>query len=232
LLGNGNGQDAWLRLVAILLLGVIAYVFKDRIKELSKEYFNQRLKQYLPDFDILMFYKYFQENGVEKQNFIGSCKEFFRYLQKDALPPEIAYIRDIGNRSELDPSRDEVIMHYSKRLVLHIDEQRVPNIQFIRDIARFDFTEFLNKLDDPDKEMSYFDQSKGIVRMEAPKVYHINLVLRYSCNYKKNKTTSEYHVEYERVRIILNKRGILRVEPVLNRGELNDSGQPGLEAIS
>ncbi len=218
-------QGAWVKLATLLFLGAIAYVFKDRIKELSKEYFNQRLKQYLPDFDILMFYKYFQEDGSEQQKFVGSCKEFFRYLQKKSLPPEISYIRDLGNSSELDPARDEVIMHYSKKITLVV-QKTLSNIQFIRDMVRFDFTEFLNKLDDPNKVMSYFDPNSptGIVTVEAPKVYHINVILRYSCSYQKDKKNSEFHIEYERLRIILNKKGILRIEPVLPRGALNYSG--------
>lgn len=223
-IGPTTGQEAWIRLLAIIILGMIAYIFKDRIKELTKEYFNQRLKQYLPDFDILMFYNYFNTSGEQQETFVGSCKEYFRYLLKNFLPPEIAYVRDIGNRSELDPIRDELIIHYSKKITLEVGQKNTSKLQFIRDIARFDFTQFLNKLDDPNKILSYFDRRKGIVTIEAPRVYHINLVIRYACSYQKDKTSSEYHLEYERVRIILNKQGIIRVEPVLARGDLNYLG--------
>jgi hypothetical protein len=225
MVGNPTGNDAWVRLVAILFLGVIAYVFKDRIKELTKEYVNLKLKRYLPDFDILMFYKYFDKNNEEKKQFMGSCKEFFRYLDKQDVVPEIAYIRDISNRSELDPARDEVILHYSKKInfPIHSSGQNGINIEFIRDMARFDISEFLNKLDNPKKTLSYFDSLKGSVLIEAPKVYHINIVFRYASYYQKNKVTHAANFEFERVRLVLNKKGIVRIEEVLPRGVLSYS---------
>ena len=225
MIGNVDPRDVWTRLAAVLLIGVIAYVFKDRIKEISKEYFNQKLKQYLPDFDIKMFYSYFNGDNEQTNYFVGSCKEFFRYLPKTAIPPEIAYLRDIGNRSDLDPVRDENIIHYSKKLDFVIGEQQsgLGQAHIIRDIARFDISDFLAKLDNPKKSISYYDQAKGIVVMEAPKVYHINVVLRYACNYRRDDGSAEENVEFERIRLILNKKGISRIEEVLRRGAIKYS---------
>lgn len=228
LANSQSDHDVWLRFALVLLIGVTAYIFKDRIKELSKEYFNQKLKPYIPDFDILMFYHYFTKDNENKKDFLGSCKEFFRYLQRSMVAPEIVYIRDIGNRSDLDPMRDEIIINYSKKVCfpVRVDEESgdaLSKIQFIRDIIRFDISKFLAKLENPKKATSYFDTEKGIVVTDAPRVYHINVIFRYACQYQSNKKTDSLHVEFERIRLVLNKKGIVRIEEVLPRGCLGYS---------
>ena len=54
--------------------------------------------------------------------------------------------------------------------------------------------------------------------MQAPKVYHINAVLRYETRFGAGSQTR--YVDYERVRLIINKNGIVRLERVLERGRL------------
>ena len=71
------------------------------------------------------------------------------------------------------------------------------------------------KLSDPDKVLRYFDNTKGIVSIEAPKVYHINLIIKYTTTHEQKSV-----VELERSRIILNKKGILRIDKVIERGQI------------
>ncbi|MEK7433149.1 MAG: hypothetical protein AABZ74_08465, partial [Cyanobacteriota bacterium] len=64
------------------------------------------------------------------------------------------------------------------------------------------------------------DPKKGVIIREAPKVYHINAVIKYKIEHEKNDGTKSYNIEFERIRIIFNKRGIVRIENVLSRGEI------------
>ena len=56
--------------------------------------------------------------------------------------------------------------------------------------------------------------------MKAPKVYHLNLILRYAVWQKNETEWGPKKVEFERMRIVLNKEGIVRIESPLPRGEL------------
>ncbi|MBT9549122.1 MAG: hypothetical protein IV090_27255 [Candidatus Sericytochromatia bacterium] len=214
-------SDFALRFFLIVIVGVVAYIFKDRIKELTREYFYSRLKQYLPDYEFSVFYHSVMpgQSGEEK---VGFAKQYMRYLKKEALPAEIAYIREWGHPNKLEPERAEEVIHYSKQINFETDllRKKFAHIRYIRDISRFSIDEFLLRIDEPNKKLRYFDQNKGISTMKAPKVYHLNVISRYA--------VSEYHegrwqpakIEFEHVRLVLNKKGIVRVEPVLGRGEL------------
>lgn len=214
------GQTANFQLMTIIAIGVIAYVFKDRIKDWSKNYFNEQLKHRLPDFDRHMYYTRYDANGEKQQHFLGKSTEYMRYLKKKAVSPDVLYVREMGHDSEIEPQRNEMIIHYCKSLKLQRD--KLEGVYSIKDVVRFNFGKFLSKLDNPSKSLSYFDRSKGIVSIEAPKVYHINVVFRYVVCEKKNKELKyRRNIELERIRIILNKKGILRIEEVIPRGEMN-----------
>ncbi|WP_372368997.1 hypothetical protein [Candidatus Uabimicrobium sp. HlEnr_7] len=214
------GQMANFQLITIIIIGVIAYVFKDRIKDWSKNYFNEQLKHRLPDFDRHMFYTRYDKNGEKQQYFLGTSTEYMRYLKKKAVSPDVLYVREMGHDSEIEPQRNEMIIHYCKNLKLQ--RKNLEDVPSIKDVVRFNFSKFLSKLDNPSKSLSYFDRNKGIVSIEAPKVYHINVVFRYAvCEKKAKQVKFKRNIELERIRIVLNKKGILRVEEVIPRGEMN-----------
>lgn len=217
-----NTGDTGIRLLLVFFIGVSAYVFKDRIKELSKEYFNQKLKQYIPDFEKKVFYDYFDKEGQIQKKIIAISQEYMRYLNRENIPEEIEYIRELGTQKDIESDKNEVIINYSKKISFDSEgiKDSVNKINFIRDISRFDISEFLDKLDDPDKTLRYFDNKKGIVVMKAPKVYHINVVIKYKIEHEKLNGTKVSDIEFERIRIVLNKKGIVRIDKILARGEL------------
>ena len=218
-------EDLGLRLVTVTVLGIIAYVFKDRIKDVTKDYFNNRLKSWMPDFDVQMFYPHFDSAGRSEKVYLGTSQELVRYLQRASIPPDIDYLREIGHRTELEPERLETVLHYNKRMrfeVQHAVREHFGEAQVrrIHDVLRFDISHFLAKLADPHKKLSFYDLEQGIVTTEAPRVYHLNLVFRYTVSHYFEGRVHSRVTDYERLRVILNKQGIVRVETVVPRGEL------------
>jgi hypothetical protein len=168
-----------------------------------------------------MHYTHFGQDGFAHKLLLGSSQEYVRYLQRSSLPPDIDYLREIGHRTELEPERLETALHYHKSIRFlvkekvrdHLGQARVKRVH---DVLRFDVSHFLAKLADPKKKLSFFHSDEGIVTIEAPKVYHLNLVFRYRVT---EQGKAQQH-EYERLRVVLNKQGIVRVETVIPRGEL------------
>lgn len=225
---EGQG-DQTLRLMLIIVLGVVAYVFKDRIKELSREYINEKFKHRIPDTETLMHYPHVDETGALSQVFVGRSREYLRYLAKDGLPPEIAFVRDVGHRPEVEPERMEQIIYYSRHIHLQGETIRgqLPDVRQVHDVMRFDVSEFLTKLSNPDRTLSYFEPGRGVVTVEAPKVYHLNVVFRYAVLAGDSEERQvPRRVEFERIRLVLNKQGILRIEEVVPRGEMGYSEEP------
>jgi hypothetical protein len=218
-------EDIGVRLITVMVLGVVAYVFKDRIKDVTKDYFNSRLKSWMPDFDVQMFYTHYDAAGKNEKVYLGSSQELVRYLQRATIPPDIDYLREIGHRTELEPERLETVLHYNKRMRFevqqavkeHYGEARVKRVH---DVLRFDISHFLAKLADPQKKLSFFSLDQGIVTTDAPRVYHLNLVFRYRVSSWFQGRVHKRVTDYERLRVILNKKGIVRVESVVARGEL------------
>lgn len=229
-----NKEDWGFRIIAITMLGIIAYVFKDRIKDLTKEYFNSRLKAWLPDYDVQMFYTHFDAEGKSVNAYLGSSQETVRYLQRSSLPPDIDYLRQLGHRAELEPERFETVLHYNKRMRFELEQSLRDHfgqaeIRRIHDVLRFDVSQFLAKMADPRQKLSYYNSEKGILTTDAPRVYHLNLVFRYSVSHTQEGKTVCHASDYERLRLVLNKKGIVRVETVVARGELGQ--EVGLELL-
>lgn len=220
---NGN-EEFGVRLLAILGLGVLAYVFKDRIKDLIKDYFNSRLKTWLPDFDVQILYTHYQPDGLNSKVKLGSSQEYMRYLESLAVPPDITFLRDTTHITELEPEEQENVIHYHKSMSFELQELKEhlagAPVRKMHDVLRLDISHFLAKLADPQKQLSYYAPGQGIVTVDAPKVYHLNLIFRYRVTDSGEQTQSSAVVDYERLRIVLNKQGIVRVDTVFPRGEL------------
>lgn len=218
-----RSDDHW-RVALVVFLGVVAYVFKDRIKDVTKEYFYNRLKVWLPDFDVKLYFRHFAADGRPAEVCLGSSQECTRYLTRSSLPEEILYLRDLGHQAEFEPERNETYIHYNKRISvtplgqLH-EHLAQATVRRIRDVLRFDVARFLTKLDNPEKKLNYFD-GHGVASVEAPKVYHLNLIFRYTITRYRGETPVLRELEVERLRVVLNKTGIVRIEQVISRGEL------------
>lgn len=215
-------SDFALRFFLLMVLGVVAYAFKDRIKDLSKEYFYERLKQKLPDFEFEMSYQFYDHQKQASQDLrIGKTRQYMRFLQKESLPPEIHYIRELGHHLELDPDRSEHVIHFSQQL--QIDSSIIAHheqIHTLRNILRLSIAPLLEKLDNPNKNLRYYDPDQGIAMIKAPKVYHLNVIFRYAWSGLDAELQPNMQVEFERIRLIIDKQGIQRIESVLPRGTL------------
>ncbi|MEM1008403.1 MAG: hypothetical protein AAGJ35_05305, partial [Myxococcota bacterium] len=185
--------EANFRLFFIFVLGVLAYVMKDRIKDLSKEYFHERFKRFLPDYSTKIRYQFLNEDGSQEKRELGDCEQVVRYTTASAIPPEILYIRNEGKRFDVSPQSQETILHYTKQT--HFKKQDLETsfgqIRFIKDIVRLDLSHFVRKLSDPNKYLRYYDRQRGVQHQEVPKVYHLNIIFCYKTveHYPKQSRT-------------------------------------------
>lgn len=217
-------DDSGWRLLFLVCLGVVVYVFKDRIKDLTKEHFNARLKNYLPDYDVELSYRHFDSQGKAVESVLGHSKEFCRYMSRSSVGSDVLFLRDLGHQADLEPERFENVIYYNKRLEVPMKEHLREHfgdatVRRIHDVLRYDISAFLAKMDNPRKNLTYFNPDKGISTIEAPKIYHVNLVFRYTVSEWNQQKRLSSVVEVERVRVIINKKGIVRIQTVIPRGE-------------
>jgi hypothetical protein len=191
-------EDLTVSLLAVL---VIIYVFKDRMKEISKNIIVGTLRKFIYDYktDLL----------TNMDNKIGFCRETFSFIKENDLPDLVKKIRNKDYIGELDNGYAPENIIFSKKYI-KIYSSRCKrllsdfNVDGINDIIRFNVRHFLNKMDNPLKAL-YVPDGDDYAKVRAECVYHLNLVLRYGMN--GNYT-------YHKFRIILNRSGIRRIEAI------------------
>ncbi len=147
-----QGDGSAVRFSFLIALAVLAYIFKDRIKELSRDYFNSRLRERLPDQRFRLLHQSVAEDGTPLQAELGMATEYFR---------------------------------------------------FVKDVPA---------------DVEFYDRNRHARTVLAPKVYHINAVFRYETLF--GPEGSLVKVDYERVRLVIDKNGIVRLETLVESGRL------------
>lgn len=175
---------------------VISYMFKDRLKEAYRHYFDKKIALKSYDYKERIY-------DTEKKSLFAFVKERMRYINKESLNDKVVETRLKGVPNRLSTwYLGEDIIKYEKNISLYnknIQSYYNNTIRGINNIMRFDITKFLNKMDDPKVPLYRVDGDN----LYGSKVYHVNLVVEF----KSEKDTS-----YHKARIILDKKGIKRIE--------------------
>ena len=181
---------------------VVSYIFKDRLKELLRFYISRKMTQFIFDYKT----KIYNVAGLV----VGICRESFEFVRRQKLAPEIRKIRDRDHITEIENGWvGEQVFLYRKRIHLRPDWKgsifSEYDIDGINDIMRFNIQDFLRKMDDPNKEL-FVMNDEGYHRIKGSRVYHLNLIV---------KLTGDRNQSYTRYRVILNRKGIKRIEKVV-----------------
>jgi hypothetical protein len=198
----------------IVFIGVMLYVFKDRLKEMSKEYVNKKFSTKLPDYESSLHYEYLNKNEKVKVE-LGVMKEYIRHLRDEEVDNEIQFFRQHLLRLEQAVPIRERVIHYKKRIQIlpeSFTQLRLKRIS-LKDIFRLNISEFLSVFDDPTKDMSLFDLGEGASVIKTPKTYYFDMILQMIAT----NEFGEHETTYQASRLVLDKKGILRQENLLAR---------------
>jgi len=181
---------------------VISYMFKDRIKEIFKQYFLSTTRKYLHDQNHSFFYN--------PEQIIGSCSESVDFCSAESVPERVLELRNCDHITEIENGWcGQSIIHYQRHIQIFSSTLQKTLKDFpvktVNDILRFNISKFLENMDNPQK-MLYCVSGDDLVKVASERVYHINLIMRFLFEDHKER--------FKRFRIILNRKGILRVEEV------------------
>lgn len=183
------------------LLIVVSYIFKDRIKEMLRNFFITALPRLVADEKHILL----DPKGLRRA---GAVKFRVRFCRPDQMSATVTRLRNL----KVNPFRDlllpENILHLQidmdlvcRQLARHI------RLEALSHILRLTMNSWLTHMDDPHSPIEYM-QNGARRQMQADRVYHVNLILRLSSG---KKTQPSRYFQY---RIILNRDGILRIEPL------------------
>ena len=181
---------------------VISYMFKDRIKELTRVYFSGRYRKKHFDHKTDIF--------TNKKHAIGQFKESFSYISEKNIPERVMKRRNRSHLTEIENDWvGENVILYRKRIKLYPKKlKNVFNnysINGINGITRLNLIHFTEKMDNPEMPM-YFTEGSSYKKIYGSKVYHINMIINLRTKDK---------IFFRRYRIVLNRSGIKRIQKIM-----------------
>lgn len=176
---------------------VISYMFKDRIKDLIRNYFAHGLGSRFYDYLITI------RVGLRK---IGKVKEGFDFVSPQDVSRHVNEKRARKNPLVVNRGVDEQVIQYRKRVHLRrkaVDQLSAYPINGINNIVRFNLAGFMRKMDNPTVPL-YVNQGDAACHYtDGDKSYYLNFVIQ--CKYEDKS-------EYKRYRVCLRRDGIQSIE--------------------
>ena len=174
---------------------VISYMFKDRIKEAYRGYFDKKMA--------IKTYDYREKiTSADKKVLFAAIKERMRFVQRKNLPDAVRKLRLLKVPRRLSTYLEEDIIQFEKKVTLYnrnIQNKYKHSIDGIHNIMRFDISQYLKRMDTSKVPLYRVNEHK----LFGKRIYHINIVI-------ENRT--EHGSELYRARIVVSKRGIKRIE--------------------
>lgn len=185
------------------LLIILAYVFKDRIKEGLRAFFSRIVPRLFSD---QVFFFHAPRTGRK----INKTKVVIRMKNASKLPSFIQRVREEGGNPFIDMLPEEDVVHYSRYVKIYKHDKKrgvEPWINSIAVVIRLRIDDWLKEMDDSE-DFRYIptDEHEIEVQQES-KVYHLHVIIVESG--AKHKIEDLHHVK-----IIMNKKGILRLEHI------------------
>ena len=191
------GKSTW----PFFIVLVIAYILRDRIKKQIELLFIRKASSF--------FYDYKIKIKDPENNLIGKIKENFTFVPFKKLGYKVKMNRYQSEFLNTDYDlQNEQIVQYKKKIVIYpkkfgkeISDNRLNSIV---DITRINLHRIINQMDDPKKQYSILKKG-NIINRVGNKVYYIYVV---------QELYSENGIEFKRYRVIMNRKGIKRIEKV------------------
>lgn len=184
---------------------IMAYIMKDRIKEIGKGYFNGGLFRKLPDSSNKIVYP--KDNSGQDDVIVGNFSETVRYHKADQLNDEL---NEICKLAGIDEDESKSVVCYEQRLSIKEKPIRAlkRKIRAVYGFYRFNVGNLLGPLDNPFETGLVPTQGLSSVKRQFPKVYHLDLLIRIGSS--DPNSTPSFHA----FQLTLDKNGISRVERI------------------
>ncbi len=187
------------------LIVIIGYVFKDRIKEWLRLFFNAVLPRMMAD-EISSFL------SPKTNKRICTSRIKLKFEDVETIPLMVKDIRKDKNNPFRDMMPKENVIHYVRNLTMHpLTKQGLARDKFPREnnftlVTRIRLDDFLKEMDDPNDVVFRMDPNADeLDQLSSERVYHLHLVIR---EYAKKEDLDSY----SHYTVVLNKSGIVRIE--------------------
>lgn len=191
-------------LMTWVLVGVVAYAVKDRIKALLQDKLSSVVERHFPDRRWLV-------RDRERGAVLGEMNEQSGFVSVKDLPAPVLAARHLTRLHPLEEqARPETVLFHKKKVEIQTGHVREADPRFtaLTEIFRLDVSRWLAHTDDPKRDMVFADPEAGkIGTAKAPRVYNLAVVFRLR---REDDETAAWH----RLRVVVSRKGIRRVEAI------------------
>jgi hypothetical protein len=179
---------------------VVAYMLKDRIKEIMRGVFVRYLPRFVSDISANLIDK---ASGKR----VGFTRTLVQFPEHREIPESVVNVRDHAKNPFRAILPQENIIHFQKKTVLRSQDllKNHRRLDAVTGIVRFKLDSWLTEMDDP-RSPILFTKQGDLKRLHGRRVYHAHIILRMSRKGDPS-ATAFYHNT-----LILDREGIVRVE--------------------
>ncbi len=192
-----------------VMLTILIYILKDRLKEWMKILSYRHFSRWFPDYTTDIF-------SSDRKKKLGTLRESFSFIDEPQLSEELRKLRKAEFHSVLETvQRPENVLFYKRDVVLNTHKE-TPTSRFkgLNVIFRYNIQAFLKNASEPFEEHLTIDpETQNLIALYLPKVYHLNLIIRTTIA-EPGKTPE---ITLKKLRIIIDKNGIKRIEHISKR---------------
>lgn len=183
-----------------VLLVVLAYIFKDRIKEILREIFGSFLPRLTPDQLTIL-----TDPAVGKK--VGLSRGSVRFGSAGKVPDNIHQVRYRQPNPFRSILPEQTVIHYSRTIRLNSRKLKASHsrLRSVTDIVRLRIDDWLREMDDPNDVFYRLEKDKKI-KIKGNRVYKVHLVVSLKERRRKGFRKLFHYL------IVINKAGILRIE--------------------
>jgi len=181
------------------LVAVVAYIFKDRIKETLRSGLKTMMPSLIPDQMVVL-----RDSSVQRRS--GHTKSFVKFTSAGSIPEQILKTRGWDRKPFREMLPSENVICYRHEVVLDGRKffRNHERMESVTEIIRLELHKFLQLMDDPD-QLYYYADGGNLKKKRLRRVYHLNLVTVLTDRISGEESILHY-------RLILNRDGILRIE--------------------
>lgn len=181
------------------LVVVIAYIFKDRIKETLRSVLLHTMPSLISDSRTRLVD---QASG----RYVGRVSNRVRFMKARNAPAGIRELRYSGENSLKQILPEEDLIHFRRNTLIRNNRLKDAHTRLtdLSDIIRIKLDRCLREMDDPEKTFPAFINDE-IVDVTGKRVYHINLIVGLSLHGEGMKRRIHY-------RLIISRMGLERIE--------------------
>lgn len=201
-----QGSVLVLNSLPFVLLTVLLYILKDRMKEWLQVLSYRQFAKWFSDYKTEIF-------SPDGKTRLGTMWQYVSFVEEKELSKDLLHIRNREFHAVLESfKRPENVLYYKRKISLQQNAKPLDSRRnALNIISRYNVTKFLSKADNPSQDYITVDpQTREFDHTRLAKVYHLNVIQRNTYE----KADGSLKIELKKFRLILDKNGIKRIEVI------------------